>query len=811
MSNARAIFGAHESDSGHRETDAEDHESDARFSGAHGMFGSSDRLFVGDLDGELAMLAGGDLHGNFALHGGDLHASSIRDAPRRDDLLLTPTPLGASCLPDRSGTPLARAGAGASATAQTKRKAAAAPSMPALSDDDDGDVAAPGAGFNTRAGDELPERSADRLEGVGAAHAALPMAATAPLRRSAFLAATAQMAPAAGPRRNLESQKGAASTARASDRSESAVFSSSGSDGDDNDGWDVGGDFHDSAVFSSSGSDDDDNDGWDGRTSLQARGGSGSAAPGLQQNRRPQKDAAHTARASERRARTACLKASRNRRIGDAKRRAVAASVLKLVEKRAAEQPSRAAASQRAAQARASDDAPPLVVGPATVDRIVAGRDVPGASDRALLRRRLDGRTTSGAAASDASTRLVQILQRTAAGLQAGAPLSAALDQLGKDGAAVAVSAVSKANYRSYQSSLSVFHQTMTQIFGAGVLPDISGGIEVLQTTPMHGALIAMWLEMVACDLIPRGGVAANGVAKGGATFSRIAGLEDKPYTWSYVRWFLDGVSGWHRAHGLLVPMKDPAWTDIIARARKLAHRLLDSGRSFRAESLSPLMLMVLLETNSPLSNNEVQFAALQLSALAYFMRPSEWWFLDREALAFVSPNSEQEFMHLLFEVSKGDEFSQGVHRLAAHRPGCTGSSEKPCIVLTPQGNIHGVFGCVVCMMAYHLRLRRITTGPVFRHPENPDLPIPTRAVTSELRKRMSPLQDAAKAAGLPALKEWNVRAAGFRRSATSTAEQALDVDSKTVTWFGRWKNESTKDLYNELRADRVRECGAMT
>ena len=60
-----------------------------------------------------------------------------------DDLLLTPTSLAASTLPDRSGTPLARAGAGASATAQTKRKAAAAPSMPALSDDDDGDGAAP--------------------------------------------------------------------------------------------------------------------------------------------------------------------------------------------------------------------------------------------------------------------------------------------------------------------------------------------------------------------------------------------------------------------------------------------------------------------------------------------------------------------------------------------------------------------------------------------------------------------------------------------------------------------------------------------
>ena len=208
MSNAREIFGAHESDSGHRESDAEDHESDARFSGSHGMFGSSDRLFVGDLDGELAMLAGGDFHDNFALHGGDLHACSIPDAPRRA-----------------------------------------------------------GAGLNTRAGDELPERSADCLEGVGAAHAALPMAATAPhVRRSAFLAATAQMAPAAGPRRNLESQKGAVSTARASDRPESAVFSSSGSD-------------------------DEDNDGWDGRTSSQARGASGSATPGLRQNRRPQKDA----------------------------------------------------------------------------------------------------------------------------------------------------------------------------------------------------------------------------------------------------------------------------------------------------------------------------------------------------------------------------------------------------------------------------------------------------------------------------------------------------------------------------------------
>ena len=87
-----------------------------------------------------------------------------------------------------------------------------------------------------------------------------------------------------------------------------------------------------------------------------------------------------------------------------------------------------------------------------------------------------------------------------------------------------------------------------------------------------------------------------------------------------------------------------------------------------------------------------------------------------------------------------------------------------------------------------------------FCHPERPNLPITTTAVTPELRKRMSPLQEAAaKAAGLPVLKEWNVPAAAFRRSATSTAEQALDVDSKTVTWFGRWKTRQHKvEMYKK-------------
>jgi hypothetical protein len=36
-------------------------------------------------------------------------------------------------------------------------------------------------------------------------------------------------------------------------------------------------------------------------------------------------------------------------------------------------------------------------------------------------------------------------------------------------------------------------------------------------------------------------------------------------------------------------------------------------------------------------------------------------------------------------------------------------------------------------------------------------------------------------------------------------------VDSKTVTWFGRWKNESTKDLYNEHMAAQTKAAVGMS
>ena len=133
MPGVREIFGSDEFDS-------EDDESDAQRSQAHAISGPSDPLFVGDLDADLAMLAGGEYHGTVTL--ARMAPNSVSAAPRRV-----------------------------------------------------------GTGFETRADDESPERSAARLEGLGAAHATSPTAPTVPqVRRSAFLAATAQTAPAPGQR-----------------------------------------------------------------------------------------------------------------------------------------------------------------------------------------------------------------------------------------------------------------------------------------------------------------------------------------------------------------------------------------------------------------------------------------------------------------------------------------------------------------------------------------------------------------------------------------------------------------------------------
>ena len=88
---------------------------------------------------ETAIELGSDTESEDGLR--DHLAAASRSADDNgDEQLHTPTPLAASSLPDRSGTPVTCARM--TVTAQTKRKAAAALLMPTLNDEDNSDGAA---------------------------------------------------------------------------------------------------------------------------------------------------------------------------------------------------------------------------------------------------------------------------------------------------------------------------------------------------------------------------------------------------------------------------------------------------------------------------------------------------------------------------------------------------------------------------------------------------------------------------------------------------------------------------------------------
>ena len=287
------------------------------------------------------------------------------------------------------------------------------------------------------------------------------------------------------------------------------------------------------------------------------------------------------------------LSASRVARRNTARERAAQASVMRLFTDRATSRPARAAMAQQAAAARSAAGGPPVVVGPASVDRLIASRDVAGAEDRPLLRRRLGDRSSAGNAAADASTRLLQILNSTTGALQRGGRTAEAIERslgdLGDAAGRVAISATVRRQYPQYLTWMSTFHRTMTQLLGDDALPDLRAPIDVRPSKPIHGGVLAIWLMMIACDLVPRRGMAANGEARGGAPHSKVDGLADKAYSYNYARCLLDGTSGWSRAHGMVPPQHDPRWAETVNRARRLAKRMLDTGRSFRAEALTPL------------------------------------------------------------------------------------------------------------------------------------------------------------------------------------------------------------------------------
>ena len=131
-----------------------------------------------------------------------------------------------------------------------------------------------------------------------------------------------------------------------------------------------------------------------------------------------------------------------------------------------------------------------------------------------------------------------------------------------------------------------------------------------------------------------------------------------------------------------------------------------------------------LLATLSVTNAGDVNFAAVLSLGLAFWMRPNEWFFLDVECLAFVKMQG-LELLHILFVISKADEFSSGVVRRTAHRLGCGGTSTAPEIVLDGDAHFHGAFMCPVCYLAYHLRFNELATGPAFRARSDPSAPMP--------------------------------------------------------------------------------------
>ena len=107
---------------------------------------------------------------------------------------------------------------------------------------------------------------------------------------------------------------------------------------------------------------------------------------------------------------------------------------------------------------------------------------------------------------------------------------------------------------------------------------------------------------------------------------------------------------------------------------------MLDTSRSFRAAAMSPLALMALMEMNSPLSPNEVQFATIQSSSLAFSLCVSEWWLLDFEAIFL--------YIIIIFECAfavaafNGRRARVCVRRLSDRRPAYTYTpgSRKLCL-----------------------------------------------------------------------------------------------------------------------------------
>ena len=286
----------------------------------------------------------------------------------------------------------------------------------------------------------------------------------------------------------------------------------------------------------------------------------------------------------------------------------------------------RKGAADKAAN-KANDDAgAPVRASSKMVERVFASRlDGP---DKAMVARLRQRKTASGAGTGDEivagleklSESVVQMAGRDGAdGITVTAEHKSLLDSVAVEQGRKAIAAKAASNYRQYTSWLSTFATFVTCFYPCGWRhnPPLDGSEGV--GTAVDPRLVALFLAMVANRLVPLGrfvcdhvDCSASFAARGRAavhTKGKEAG--ERYYGMTFVRTFLDGLSGYSKVWRVMAPQDDPDWYDTIWALRKVCSVRLDSNRPFKAAALCPVTVASLLATLSVTNARDVNIAAV--------------------------------------------------------------------------------------------------------------------------------------------------------------------------------------------------------
>ena len=275
-------------------------------------------------------------------------------------------------------------------------------------------------------------------------------------------------------------------------------------------------------------------------------------------------------------------------------RRARAKVIFAVAKKRRFEHEQRAAAAPEPAEdAAAAEDADPVVlqsepakrVDPSTLARVGASRTshVPGAvtrSDADYAAGKLEIRSAQTDDAGRLTGLLVDTLETRLADYEAeDADDSSEDDDDGVQGARAArlqhqareragqiastlASAVDTTeatrSLPRHVGKMSVPFRTLRDIVGDAV-PDITLPVGSTGVFAIDGSLVLIWLLMVAMRIAVRSGVVGDceeNAKPRGAPYSKHAGYEDIPYSYSHTAHFLTAVNKWSAIHGFPNPLE---------------------------------------------------------------------------------------------------------------------------------------------------------------------------------------------------------------------------------------------------------------